>query len=78
MCGAANLCFILSAAVIGLPHYSMIVFKISHLITRFKIDSSFFEKRFPWLFHKSNRLNFLGVYRAINPLGMLEEHSKSL
>ena len=30
------------------------------------------------LFYKSNRPHFLWVYRHDNPLGMLEEHSKSL
>ena len=41
--------FILRAAVIGLPLNSMNLLRIRHLITKYKIDSHFFKKRFPWL-----------------------------
>ena len=55
-----NLCFIFSAAVIGLPlHFDEHVEK---------------KIRFPYLVHKSNRPHFLGAYWAINPPGMLREH----
>ena len=42
-----NLCFILSAAVIGLPLNSMNMSRIRHLITKCKIGSLFFKIRFP-------------------------------
>ena len=38
-----NVCFIFSAAVIGLPLHSMNIVRISHLITKYKIDSHFFK-----------------------------------
>jgi len=57
-----NLCFILSATVIGLPRHPMNLLRIRHLITKNKIDSYFFEERFLQLFHKSNKPHFLGLY----------------
>ncbi len=55
--------FILSAAVIGLPRHPMIVLRIRHLITKYKIDSyNFFKKTFLQLFHKSNKQHFLRLY----------------
>ena len=41
-----NLCFIVSAVVIGLPLHSMNMLRIRHLITKYKIDSQFFKSRF--------------------------------
>jgi len=58
-----NMCFILSAAVIGFPRPSTTVLRISNLITKSEFDYYFFDKRFPKLFHKSNRPHFVGVYR---------------
>ena len=62
-----NLCFIFSAAVIGLLLNSMDMLRIRLLIAKYKIDSHIFKNRFRYLVHKSNRPHSLGVYRRNKP-----------
>ncbi len=57
-----NLRFILSAAVTGLTRHPMNLMRTRHLIMKYKIDSYFFDERFPQLFHKSNKPHFLWLY----------------
>ena len=62
-----NLCFILSAAVIGLPLHSMKMLRIRHLITKYKIDSHLFTARDLQTFLVFSQ-HPAGVYCAGKPL----------